>query len=154
MNMVAKESQDCRRVSADLAVLEPKKVVGEFIKIKELNLSGRHSVSLGDIKPQNLRRILEKTYEKRPNDFEGLLGIEGVGPKTIRALSLISELIYGKPASFRDPVRFSFAHGGKDGHPYPVDKKGYDLSIEILKDAVNLAHIGRTEKLRALKRLS
>ena len=80
--------------------------------------------------------------------------VEGVGPKTIRALSLISELVYGKKASFLDPVRFSFAHGGKDGHPYPVNRKQYDLSIQILRDAVNKAKLGITEKLKALKRLN
>lgn len=154
LNMVAKESEDCRKVSASLAIEEPGKVVTEFNKIKELNLSSRHSVSLSDIRAKNLRKILQKTYEKGPHNFEELLGVEGVGPKTIRALSLISELVYAKPASFRDPVRFSFAHGGKDGHPYPVDKKEYDLSIEIIRNAINLSRIGRTEKLEALKRLN
>lgn len=153
LNMVAKESRGCRDISAFLAIQEPDKIVNEFNKIKELNLPRRHPVLLKDIRKENLRRILEKTYEKKPDGFEALLATEGVGPKTIRALSLISELIYGKPASFRDPVRFSFTHGGKDGYPYPVNKKQYDLSIHILKEAVNQAKIGRTEKLSALKRL-
>lgn len=82
------------------------------------------------------------------------LGIEGVGPKTIRALALISEIVYGKVPSFNDPVRYSFAHGGKDGHPYPVDKDVYDRSIEILRKAVNQSKIGNSEKVDAIKRLS
>ena len=154
LNAVAKKSEGFRSVSAILANEEPKKVVEEYARLRQLNLPLRHSVSLDDIKSQNLRRILEKTYEKRPGNFEALLGIRGVGPKTIRALSLISELVYGKPASFEDPVRFSYAHGGKDGHPYPVNKKEYDLSIQILREAVNHAGIGRTEKLKALRRLN
>lgn len=153
-NMIAKESTDCRTMSAILAKEKPDKVIEEFSKARELSLSSRHSVSLSDIKSQNLKKILLKTYERGPENFEKLLGIKGVGPKTVRALSLISELIYGKGISYRDPVRFSFAHGGKDGHPYPVDKKEYDLSIQVLKDAVNKARIGRSDKLETLKRLT
>ena len=81
------------------------------------------------------------------------MSIKGVGPKTIRALALISEIIYGAKPSFKDPARFAFAHGGKDGHPYPVNRRLYDQSIEILKEAVNLSRIGYSEKIKALKRL-
>jgi hypothetical protein len=80
-----------------------------------------------------LQRILLKTYERQPEDFATLLGMEGVGARTLRALSLVGELVYGAPVSIKDPARFAFAHGGKDGHPYPVDKKTYDQSIEILR---------------------
>lgn len=153
LNMVARESKDCRQVSAELAKEQPEKIVREFVKLKTLNLSAHHYVSPGDIKEHNLRRILEKTYEQRPENFESLLGLAGVGPKTVRALALISELIYGKSSSIEDPVRFSFAHGGKDGHPYPVNRKGYDRSIDMLKEAVNESRIGHTEKLKALRRL-
>lgn len=111
-------------------------------------------MSLTDILPKNLHKILEKTYSQRPDDFEALLGISGVGPKTIRALSLIAEVIYGQPASIQDPVRFSFAHGGKDGHPYRVNRSVYDQSILILHDALQRARIGYLERLKALKRLS
>jgi len=83
-----------------------------------------------------------------------LLGMIGVGPKTIRALSLIAELVYGAEVGFRDPVRYSFAHGGKDGHPYPVDGKGYDRSIQILEKAIQQAKLGNREKLDAFKRLA
>lgn len=151
LNMVARESADCRSISAQLCLEKPKKVVSQF---KRLELSGHHAVSLDDIRPDNLQRILLKTYEQKPENFEQLLSIEGVGPKTIRALALISELIYERSPSFRDPVRFSFAHGGKDGHPYPVNKTEYDRSIEILKDAVGAAKIGQSEKLKAIRRLS
>jgi hypothetical protein len=83
-----------------------------------------------------------------------LLGLQGVGPKTIRALSLISELVHGVAPSYRDPARYSFAHGGKDGIPYPVDKTTYDQSIELLRRAINKAKVGLTEKKEAVSRLS
>jgi len=153
LNMIARESEGCRRASAALAAEEPVRVVADFEKAQRLRMPARHSVSLQDIQSKNLRKILEKTYERRPVGFEELLGIEGVGPKTIRALALISELLYGAPVSLRDPVRFSFAHGGKDGHPYPVNRQEYDRSIHILGEAVNQAKIGRTEKLQAIRRL-
>ena len=89
-----------------------------------------------------------------PVDFEALLSTQGVGAKTIRSLALISELVYGVEPSFRDPAIFSFAHGGKDGHPYPVDRENYDLSIEVLSQALSAAKIGRTEKLKAMRRLA
>ncbi|MCM8779127.1 MAG: DUF763 domain-containing protein [Candidatus Omnitrophica bacterium] len=154
LNMVAQGSQSAREMSAILAREKPEKVVADFQKIKELKLSATHPVSFQDIRQENLQKILLKTYTEKPENFEKLLSIEGVGPKTIRALALISELIYGKEISFRDPVRFSFAHGGKDGHPYPIDKKDYALSIQILRDCLSRAKIGEYEKLRALKRLS
>lgn len=154
LNLVARESAGCRQVNTILANEEPIKVVAEFVKLKQLNLGRHHAVSLDDIKSENLRKILEIAYEQKPNNFEALLGIKGVGAKTLRALSLISEIIYAQAPSFADPVRFSFCHGGKDGHPYPVDKKQYDLSIRILKEALIQAKIGRSEKSAALKRLS
>ena len=78
----------------------------------------------------------------------------GVGPQTIRALSLIAELVYGATPSFRDPVGYSFAHGGKDGHPYPVDRANYDHSIATLEQALRRARVGDREKLLALRRLA
>jgi hypothetical protein len=83
-----------------------------------------------------------------------LAGIEGVGPRTLRALALTSELIYGTPASTRDPARFAFAHGGKDGTPFPVDRRTYEQTITILHHAVDRARIDRSEKVQALKRLA
>jgi uncharacterized protein len=113
----------------------------------------RHAVLLADVNPQHLDRILLKTYERAPENFETLLGMEGVGAKTLRALALASEIIYGTPASTRDPARFSFAHGGKDGFPYPVDVETYDKTVHVLREAVNRANIDRSERVAALKRL-
>jgi len=107
-----------------------------------------------DIKPQNLEKILLRTYEEQPHNFEELLAMEGVGPKTIRALALISELIYGAAPSYRDPAKFSFAHGGKDGYPYPVNRREYDTSVEVLRKAISDAKIGTYDKMKAIQRLS
>ena len=154
LNMVDRDSKDSRQVTAEIAREDPEKVLKELEKARsKLTLPGTHPVSLADIHPDRLRKILLSTYERQPQDFETLLGIRGVGPKTIRSLSLLSELLYGVKASVRDPVRFSFAHGGKDGHPYPVDRKNYDLSIDFLRKAVDQSKIGRTDKINALKRL-
>ena len=101
-----------------------------------------------------MQKVLLRTYETRPEDFEALLAIEGVGAKTLRALALTSELIYGARASHKDPARYSFAHGGKDGTPFPVDRTTYDKTIEVMHDALNGAHIERAEKVRAFRRLA
>jgi hypothetical protein len=154
LNLVALESGDTRQICTDLSKEKPVKTVTEIKKIQELELTERHHVTLTDINPKRLYRILTKTYERQPENFERLLGIEGVGPKTIRALSLVSELIYGKPPSYRDPARFSFAHGGKDGTPFPVDRKTYDKTIDIMKNAINSAKIGNEAKMQAIRRLA
>jgi hypothetical protein len=107
-----------------------------------------------DVGSPYLEKILLRTYERVPEDFETLLGIEGVGPKTLRALALASELVHGTPVSLRDPARFAFAHGGKDGTPFPVDKLTYDKTIEILTRAINRSAIDRSEKVRAFQRLA
>jgi hypothetical protein len=106
-----------------------------------------------EIRLDKLEKIFIQIHEHSPNNFEQLLGIKGVGPKSLRALSLISELIYGAKPSFKDPTRFSFAHGGKDGHPYPVDRNVYDQTIEVLKGAIDQAKLGDREKMEAIRRL-
>jgi hypothetical protein len=102
---------------------------------------------------ERLEKIFIQIYDRSPKNFEELVGIQGVGPKSLRALSLISELIYGVKPSFKDPTRFSFAHGGKDGHPYPVDRKVYDQTIELLKGAIDRTRVGDREKMDAIRRL-
>lgn len=150
LNMVARESGEARDLSASLSREAPEKIIREL----KLVLPARHEVQAVDVRPERLRSILVKTYERQPEDFERLLGIEGVGPKTIRALSLLSELVYGKQPSYRDPARFSFAHGGKDGTPFPVDRKTYDRTIEVMKRAIQSARVGNTDRVKAIKRLS
>jgi len=143
-----------RDVIAQVAAEEkPDKIVGQLNRLKTLNLPARPYISLEDIHPDRLGKIFLTAYENKPQNFESLLALEGIGPKTLRALSLISELVYETPVSLRDPASYSFAHGGKDGHPYPVDRKTYDSSIQFLAQAVDKAKIGDREKLEAFRRL-
>jgi hypothetical protein len=153
LNMVARESEDARTASARAACENPDKTLREVKKLQELHLPRRHEVLIKDINPRHLHKVLLSTYENHPEDFEGLLSMQGVGPKTIRSLALISELIYDSPASVRDPARYSFALGGKDGHPYPVDRETYDRSINILQRGIKQARLGRAEKMETLRRL-
>jgi hypothetical protein len=155
LNLVASESEPARATITDIATEEkPPNVLAELKRIKTLDLPSRSYLTTDDLHPDSLSRILLSTYERQPNNFEQLLGLKGVGPKTIRALSLISELVYGVAPSYRDPARYSFAHGGKDGIPYPVDRKTYDQSIELLSRAINKARLGIGEKREALNRLN
>jgi hypothetical protein len=154
LNLVASESARARNTISEITVAEkPEKLLRELKNIKQLVLPSRHHLYLEDIHPEWLERPFSLIHEHQPKNFEQLLGLEGVGPKTVRALALISELIYGAPVSFRDPARYSFAHGGKDGYPFPVDRKTYDRSIEILSRAVQLARLSSEEKRQALARL-
>jgi uncharacterized protein len=153
LNLVAAESDAVRSASAQLSGQGPEVVLQAIRRQPLLEMPRRHAVMLADVNPAYLERILLKTYERAPEDFETLLGMEGVGARTLRALALVSEIIYGTPASTRDPARFSFAHGGKDGTPFPVDRETYDKTVEVLRAAVTKAGIDRSERVKALKRL-
>jgi len=153
LNLVAQESEHTRTAMVYLAGEKPERVLKSAIKLQKLILPKKHALSELDLKPESLRSVLIKTYERQPENFEQLLGIQGLGPKTLRALTLLAELVYGAKPSFRDPAKFSFAHGGKDGHPYPVDRETYDMTIEILDRALKAAKMERSEKLAALRRL-
>jgi hypothetical protein len=98
-------------------------------------------------------KLARKLYETQPANYEQLLGIRGVGPATVRGLALVAELVHGTPPSWKDPVRYSFAYGGKDGVPFPVDREAMDKSTQILKNAIENARIGNKEKLKSLQRL-
>ena len=153
LNMVAAASEEARRASALLACELPERLVREFEQAREVRLPAGHALGPEQLRPQSLRRILLSTYERQPQDFETLLGIQGVGPKTIRALALLSELVHGAPPAYEDPAKFAFAHGGKDGYPFPVDRETYDQSLDFLQQALNKARIDHTERLHAFRRL-
>jgi hypothetical protein len=158
INLVALESDKARQTIADLSCENPKNILKDLKKIHDCQennytLPKRHYIKLNDMSIRRLEKIFISTYERKPDNFEKLLAMKGVGPKTIRSLALISEIVYGVKYSLKDPVRFSFAHGGKDGYPYPVDRENYDKSINILHNAVRDSKIGRTEKIKAIKRL-
>ena len=154
LNLVAAESAAARDASATLSSQRPEVVLEALGHLPSLEMPRRHAVAAADINPEYLRKILLETYAAGPADFETLLGIPGVGAKTLRALALTAELVYGTKASFRDPARFSFAHGGKDGTPFPVDRATYDQTIEVLGRALDRAKLDRAEKVRAFRRLA
>lgn len=153
LNLVALESETTREAITRLSSQKLETLLSETKRIKDLYLPKEHPIPMEEFRLERLERSFTQIYEHSPVNFEQLLGLQGIGPKTLRALTLISELIYGVKPSFRDPARFSFAHGGKDGHPYPVDRKVYDQSIEVLKEAIDRAKGGDREKMEAFRRL-
>ncbi|PIR79672.1 MAG: DUF763 domain-containing protein [Candidatus Levybacteria bacterium CG10_big_fil_rev_8_21_14_0_10_35_13] len=128
----------------------------EFVFAEFDNAEFRHhAVEMEDFtKSKYLEKILQRVTYETPQDFESLLSIKGVGGKTIRALSLVSEIIYGAGPSYEDPARYSFAHGGKDATPYPVDRETYDKTIQVMQTAVRKAKIDPIEKDKALRRIN
>jgi uncharacterized protein len=155
LNLVAHENDSVRSASAELANQPPRVVLDVLTRIPELQMPVRHTLFPElDVPNRHFQTILTRTYERAPKDFTALLGIEGVGPRTVRALALASELLHGTPVSLRDPARFAFAHGGKDGTPFPVDRVTYDRTIEVLRKALNGASVDRSEKVEAFRRLA
>ncbi len=157
LDLTSRKSRETRDTSLDL-VLDGPQHLSRLLDPKQLTLTEysmpkHHPILEADITPQSLK-ALERAYEIQPKDYEELISLRGLGPKTIRALALISELIYGSEVSWKDPVKYSFTVGGKDGYPYPVDKKVYDDSITLLRNAIEDAKVEKKEKYMALKKLS
>ena len=118
-----------------------------------LVMPAHHDVRAKDVDLERLGAVLAVSYERDLRDFASLLLTENLGPRTLQTLSLVAEVIHGTPTRFSDPARFSFALGGKDGHPFPVPLKTYDESLGVLRDALDRAKVGDTEKIDGLKRL-
>jgi len=163
LNMVAAEAGRSRQRSAELARIQPERLLREVTAGETLFMPRHHSVKPQDINPARLRRVLRLAYEQQPRDFETLLGTAGIGAGTVRSLALIAELVYGEPVCRRDvtrrwspadPPTFSYAHGGKDGFPFPVDRPTYDKSIALLESAVRRAKLDPAGKDQALLRLT
>lgn len=180
LNLTAGASEKARQVSAELAVSGYERLKRDFEILRKhqselsrmvsakardggkttlLELAGvefkHHQVEFEDFtKSKYLEKIINRLNEIQPKSYEDFLATEGVGPKTVRALALVSEVIYGAAPSYEDPARYSFAHGGKDGTPYPVDRKTYDQTIESLQKAVRKSKINPLEKDKALRRLA
>jgi hypothetical protein len=159
LNLVSHDNEGVRAASTELARQPPALTLkalehAPLHPSRTLVMPARHPLLPElDIVTPHLAKILLKTYERAPDGFEALIGLEGVGAKTLRALALASELVHGTAVSLRDPARFAFAHGGKDGTPFPVDKPTYDKTIEIFNKALNRSAIDRSEKVKAFKRL-
>src|SRR5687767_10605259 len=121
--------------------------------LPHLEMPGHHEVRPKDVDLRRLGAVLATAYERDLHNFAELLLVENLGPRTLQSLALIAEVVHGTPSRFRDPARFSFAHGGKDGHPFPVPLKTYDESIGILRSSLDAARLGDRDKLDGLRRL-
>jgi len=154
LNLVARESAEARAGVTEVAAARPTDTLRALAEAPRLVMPRRHRLTSADIDPRRLGQVLLRTYQHPPADFEELLGVRGVGPKALRALALVAELLHGARASTRDPARFAFAHGGKDGTPYPVDRATYEHTISVLHRALERAHVERSEKIKAFRRLA
>jgi hypothetical protein len=151
LNLVDKAAADTRSGILTISKESPAYLLPE---IQQLILPAHHDVRAKDVDLKRLGAMLWITHEKKPADFEELLLLEGMGPRTLQSLALVSEVIHGTASRFKDPARFAFAHGGKDGHPFPVPTKVYDETISTLQKAVEKAKIGQSDKLQAIKKLT
>jgi uncharacterized protein len=150
LNLTAAGAANTRQDILQITTEDPFRVIKEF---QQLRLPSHHEVQAADVNLKRLGSVLWLAHEQRPGGFEDLLLLSGVGPRTIQSLALVSEVIHGSPSRFSDPARFSFAHGGKDGHPFPVPTRVYDETISTLQTAVHKAKLGATDKAEAIKKL-
>lgn len=162
LDMTAKQSESCRKVSVDIAKERPERIMRMVIPVREKQQEALEQwirVSVNRQTPAlkmpcNINwKTLKAVYEFQPTNYEELLAFKGVGPATVKGLALIAELVYGEKPSWKDPAKYSFAYGGKDGVPYPVNRRAMDESIGILRRAVEQARIGDKYKLKSLERL-
>jgi hypothetical protein len=153
LDLTSKDSGESRRSIHEL-LRDPGVLLRELERIPVLNMPRRHHIEPKDLDLKRLKDTVSKIGEGEIRSFEDVLRVRGLGPKMIRALALVSEIIYGSEPSFKDPARFTFAHGGKDGHPFPVQRDIYDVTVETLKRAIEKAKIGNREKIEAIKKLS
>lgn len=150
LNLTAAAADKTRDGILTITQDDPHALIKDF---QRLILPAHHEVHAEDVNLKRLGSVLWLAHEQQPANFEDLLLLQGVGPRTLQSLTLVSEVIHGTPSRFKDPARFSFAHGGKDGHPFPVPVKVYDETINVLRTAVEKAKIGNTDKSAAIKKL-
>lgn len=150
LNVTANEAAPARSAMLSITQEKPELMMQEF---QQLIMPGHHEVHAEDVDLKRLGSVLWVAHEHQVRNFEELLLLQGVGPRTLQSLALVSEVIHGTPSRFKDPARFAFAHGGKDGHPFPVPIKVYDETISIMQTAVHKAKLGQTEKQQAIKAL-
>jgi uncharacterized protein len=164
INLTDRRAEHSRKAQLDLlGVLGPDGIAREYavlsgrvapqFELPHLVLPAHHDVRSSDVFTRRLHGTLAAAAERGPLDFPELLLTPGVGARTVQSLAMVAEVVHGAPFRFRDPARFSLAHGGKDRHPYPVPIKVYDETIRVLKSAVQQAKLGRDEAMQALKRL-
>ena len=174
LNLTAKDADTTKKAILEISHENPDKVISECKKIIEtkslpkiqnhedfeIQLIGRnlvmpshHEVREEDVDLKRLGGVLATAYSTPTNNFEDLLLTQGLGPRTLQTLTLVSEVIYGTPSRFYDPARYSFANGGKDGHPFPVPLKVYDNAIHVLQDSIEKSKLGYSDKSNCIKRL-
>ena len=151
LNLVDTAAAPSRDAMLAITTEHPDRMIAEA---RRLIMPDHHEVKAKDVDLKRLGAMLWLTHDRRPADFEELLLLEGMGPRTLQSMALVSEVIHGTPSRFDDPARFSFANGGKDGHPFPVPVNVYDETISILSNAVHRAKVGVSDKLHAIKKLS
>ena len=151
MNLVDAKAQPAQSALLEIAHERPEKVLQAA---RHLKLPAHHEVRPKDVDLKRLGSVLAVAYERDLHDFAELLLLENLGPRTLQSLALVAEVVHGAPSRFTDPARFSFAHGGKDRHPFPVPLKTYDESLNVLRTALDAARVGDEEKLDGFRRLN
>jgi len=151
LNLTAANAAETREKSLLILNEHPERMLKE---INHLVMPNHHDVRMKDVNMKRLGAMLWLAHENKPEDFEELLMLKGMGPRTVQSLALVSEVIYGTPTRFDDPARFSFANGGKDGHPFPVPIDVFDETIKTLQTAIQRAKIGNSDKLQSIQKLS
>jgi hypothetical protein len=150
MNLVDREAGPAQHAILDTTHEKPDKTLDD---VQRLVMPSHHDVRAENVDLKRLGSVLALAYERDLRDFASLLLLEKLGPRTLQSLALVAEVVHGTPTRFHDPARFSFAHGGKDGHPFPVPLKTYDDSISVLRRSLDAAKLGDPDKLDAFRRL-
>ena len=151
MNLTHHDAEPTHEGILQLTDLKPDVLITETRKIV---MPDHHDVRPTDVNMKRLAAVVTLARETEILDFESLLLVKGLGPRTLQSLTLVSEVIHGTPSRFDDPARFSFAHGGKDGHPFPVPLKVYDETISVLNKAIERSKLDLSDKRDSIKRLS
>jgi hypothetical protein len=149
-NLVDARARPAQNALLTIARTDPAVTLAEA---RRLSMPAHHDVRAADVNEKRLGAVLALAFERDLRDFASFLLLEQLGPRTLQSLALIAEVVHGAPARFDDPARFSFAHGGKDGHPFPVPLKVYDESIAVLRRSLETAKIGNSDKLQGMARL-
>jgi len=153
-NLVDRRAGPAQDALLRIAREDPATTLAEVDRLeRRLEMPRHHDVRPKDVNAKRLGAVLALAHERELRDFASFLMLEGLGPRTLQSLALIAEVVHGAPARFADPARFAFAHGGKDGHPFPVPLTVYDDSLGVLRRALDASRVGHTEKLHGMKRL-
>jgi uncharacterized protein len=149
-NLVDRRARPAQDALLTITREDPSRTLAE---VRRLVMPAHHDVRAADVNEKRLGAVLALAHERDLRDFASFLLVEQLGPRTLESLALVAEVIHGTPTRFDDPARFAFAHGGKDGHPFPVPLKVYDQSISVLRRALDSARLGRSDKLQGMSRL-